>query len=49
MFESILMLKNDTTTDISEQYVVECTKQGNSCEGGQIDDALNLLRLNGKT
>lgn len=41
------MLKNNSRLDLSEEYVLECTKNGSTCEGGQIDKALDLLVATG--
>ena len=45
--ESYFMIKNSSTIDLSEEYVLECTGPISTCGGGSVSDAFSLLTNTG--
>lgn len=48
VYESLILMRNGTTFDLSEEYTVECSNRTySSCGGGRVSDAMSLMGKNG--
>lgn len=45
--ESQFIMKSNTTYDLSQQFLLECTGVNSSCSGGYVDDAMTLAKQTG--
>lgn len=44
VYESLILIRNGTTLDLSEEYILECSNRSYSdCGGGRVSDAYSLM------